>query len=58
MKIFLMFLIIKTNSFNGITNSYNQLENYSNIKNNTEEFYNRFFLLMKVKMKISYEACL
>jgi hypothetical protein len=58
MKMFLMFLIIKTNSFNGNRNSFLELNKETLIKNEVEQIYRKFFLIMKIKMKISYEACI
>lgn len=63
MKIFILFLIVKLNTYNGINNSINEIRKNKLIKSNVplphmmqSIYFN--FLMMKVRMKISFEACI
>ena len=62
MKIFILFLIIKLDTYNGIRNSITSLRKQNVIKQNIPTkvmmqkiFFN--FFVMKVRMKMSFEAC-
>lgn len=62
MKIFLQFLILKLQSFDGLRDTFQILRTANKkVKDKSEKeimqrVYNRY-LLMKVQMKISFEAC-
>jgi hypothetical protein len=62
MKALLQFLIIKTDSMNGLPGSVRVLREMNLIRKDTPtktmlpRIYNNFFL-MKIRMKISFEAC-
>lgn len=62
MAVFLKFLIIKLNTFNGRKNSISMIRKFGVLSKSTHVsdillgIY-RIFRMMKIKMKISYEAC-
>ena len=62
MAVFLKFLIIRLNTFNGRTNSINLIRKFGIISkgikvNDILLGIYKIFRMMKIKMKISYEAC-
>lgn len=62
MQIFLQFLIFKLKSFDGLRDTFKKIYEASKLTKFSSEYeimqriYNRY-MLMKVQMKISYEAC-
>ena len=62
MKILIQFLILKLKSFDGLRNTFADLRKAKRANKNftdrqiMQRVYNRY-LLMKVQMKISFEAC-
>ena len=62
LKVLMLFLIVKLNTINGVRDTFQELKRTKGIKRSdsiakyTRHIY-KSFMIMKVRMKISFEAC-